>query len=76
MPLLKVESKVVYTTYGSDEVGDVRHSGAGGSAQIEDLAAGLHVDVLDTTNDTSSELGSEGVPHSVLNLFSCFLDLQ
>lgn len=62
-------------TYGSNEVSDVGNGGARGSTKVEDLGARLHVDVLNTTDDTSSQLGSEGVPHSVFNLFSCFLDL-
>ena len=54
----------------------MRDCGARSSSDVEHLAAGLHVDVLNTANDGSGQLGSEGVPHSVFNLFSCFLDLH
>jgi hypothetical protein len=53
----------------------VGYSCAGSSTKVKNLAARFHVDILKTTDNTSSELGSEGVPHSVFNLFSCFLDL-
>jgi hypothetical protein len=67
--------KIYICTYGSNKVSDVGHGSTGGTTKVKDLAAWLHVDVFDTTDDGCSELGSEGVPHSVFNLFSCFLDL-
>jgi len=51
-------------------------SGTGGTSQVENLAAGLDEDLTDTTNDTSCDLGSEGVPDTVLDLrFAFFLAL-
>jgi hypothetical protein len=58
---------------GADQVGHVGHGGARGSADVENLAARLHVDVVTTTADAGGELGAEGVPGSVLSLLSVFL---
>lgn len=52
---------------GSDDISNVRHTSARRSTEVEDLAARAHVDVVDTTEDTSSQLASEGVPHAVLD---------
>lgn len=53
---------------GADNIGDVRDGGTASSTQVENLGAGLHVDVVQATQDTGSKLGTEGVPHTVLDL--------
>lgn len=55
-------------TGGTDNVSNVGDGSTGGSTEVEDLAAGAHEDVLETTEDTGSQLGTEGVPHTVLDL--------
>ena len=57
---------------GSDEVGNVRNSSSGGGSEVEDLAAGLHVNVFTSSDDGGSELGAEGVPDSVFSFDSLF----
>ncbi|GIX61315.1 amino acid adenylation domain-containing protein [Babesia caballi] len=64
---------------GPDHVGDVRNSGAVGSTcsgklssgkvrhtQVEHLGADLDGHVGDTADDGGTQLGAEGVPHTVL----------
>lgn len=46
----------------------MRDGGTAGSTNVEDLGTRLHVDVVKTTQDTGSQLGTEGVPHTVLSL--------
>lgn len=58
---------------GSDDVRDMGNGSAGGSTDVKDLAAGLNVDLIATTGDTSSELRSEGVPGTVLDFLSVLL---
>lgn len=55
-------------TGGTDDISDVRNGGTGGGTEVEDLGAGLHVDVLETTEDTGGNLRTEGVPDTVLDL--------
>jgi len=50
------------------DVSDVRHGCSGRGTEVEDCCAGLHVDVVEATEDTGCELRSEGVPDSVLDL--------
>lgn len=50
----------------TNNVGDVGDGGTGGSTEVESLGARLDVDGLETTEDTSSQLGSERVPDTVL----------
>jgi hypothetical protein len=52
---------------GSDDIGNVRHTGAGRSTEVEDLAARAHVDVVDTTENTGCQFTPEGVPDAVLD---------
>lgn len=52
----------------ANDVGNVRDGSTRGSTKVKDLAAGLHVDVLHTTKDTSGQLRTEGVPHAVFGL--------
>ena len=52
----------------TDDISDVGDRGTGSGTEVEDLAAGLHVDVLETTEDTCCQLGSERVPDAVLGL--------
>jgi hypothetical protein len=44
-------------------VGD---GGTAGGTQVENLFTGTNVDVVHTTEDTSSQLGTERVPDTVL----------
>lgn len=55
----------------TDNIGDVRDGSSRGGTEVENLATGLHVDVLHTTEDTGSQLGTERVPHTVLDLCGC-----
>ena len=52
---------------GADDISNVGDGGTGGSTKVEDLGSGAHVDVVDTTEDTGSQLGTEGVPDAVLD---------
>ena len=52
---------------GANDIGNVRDGGTRGSTEVEDLGARAHVDVVDTTEDTGSQLGTEGVPDAVLD---------
>jgi hypothetical protein len=52
---------------GADDISNVRDGGTGGGTEVEDLGSGAHVDVVYTTEDTGSQLGTEGVPHAVLD---------
>jgi hypothetical protein len=56
---------------GSNDISDVRHGGTGRGTEIKDLGSRAHVDVVDTTEDTSSQLGSEGVPDAVFDAAWC-----
>jgi hypothetical protein len=51
----------------TNDIGNVRDGGTGGSTEVEDLGSRAHVDVVDTTKDTGSQLGTEGVPDTVLD---------
>jgi hypothetical protein len=53
-------------SFRSDNIGDVTDTGSGSSTKVKNLAARAHVDVVDTTEDTSGQLASEGVPDTVL----------
>lgn len=52
----------------SDDISDVGDGSTTGTTDVENLGTGLHVDVVQTTKDTSGQLGTEGVPHTVLSL--------
>lgn len=52
----------------SNDVGDVGDGGSRGGSEVEDLLSGGDVDLVETSEDTSGELGSERVPDSVLGL--------
>lgn len=58
----------VHSTGGAHDISNVRNRGTGGSTQVQDLGSGLDEQLVKTTEDTGSQLGSEGVPHSVLDL--------
>lgn len=58
----------VDVTGGADDISNVGNGGTAGTTDVEDLGAGLHVDVVQTTEDTGSQLGTEGVPDTVLSL--------
>jgi hypothetical protein len=54
-------------SFRANDIGNVRNGGTGGSTEVEDLGTGAHVDVVDTTKNTGSQLGTEGVPDAVLD---------
>jgi hypothetical protein len=43
---------------------------AGSGSEVQNFAAGSHVDVVDTSQNTSSQLGPERIPHTVLSAAS------
>ena len=43
-------------------------TGTAGSSKVQNLCAGLDVDLVQTTKDTSGQFTPEGVPHAVLSL--------
>lgn len=53
---------------GSDNISDVTDRGTAGSTEVQNLSARAHVDVIQTTQDTSSKLATERVPDTVLGL--------
>lgn len=53
---------------GTDDIRNVRDGGTGGGTEVEDLAAGLHVDVVHASEDTGCQLGAERVPDAVFGL--------
>jgi hypothetical protein len=58
----------VDVTGRTDDISNVRDGGTAGTTEVENLGTGLHVDLIETTEDTGSHLGTEGVPHTVLDL--------
>lgn len=54
----------------ANNVGDVGDGCSRGSTEVKDLGSGLHVDGLETAEDTSGKLGAEGIPDAVLGLGS------
>eukprot|EP01136_Pigoraptor_vietnamica_P036852 Opistho-1_new@103984 len=64
----------IHEALRTDNVRDVRHGRARSGAEVEDLGAGLDVNVVDTTDDGGAELRPEGVPHAVLDLVAVILD--
>lgn len=54
----------------SDNVSDVRDGSTRGTTKVEDTRARLDVDLISTTGNGSAKLGSERVPHAVLDLGS------
>eukprot|EP01084_Bolivina_argentea_P263904 446861_1 len=55
-------------TLGADKVGHVADGGTGGTSQVQDLGAGLDVDGAHTVVQGSGQLGTVGVPDTVLLL--------
>lgn len=58
----------VDSTGRANDIGDVGNRGTRGGTKVENLATGLHVDVLQTTEDTSGKLRTERVPDTVFDL--------
>lgn len=52
----------------ADDVGDVRDRGTGRGTEVQDLLARRDEQLVETTHDTGGQLGSEGVPDTVLDL--------
>lgn len=50
---------------GANNISDVRDTGSRCGTKVEDLASRAHVDIVDTTKDTSCQFTPEGVPHAV-----------
>jgi hypothetical protein len=61
------ELNSVDAAFRADDIGNMRDGGSGSGAQVKDLASGLHVDVVYTTQDTGCQLASEGIPYTVLD---------
>lgn len=51
-------------------IGHMGHRGSRGTSKVQDLLARGNVDIVHTTEDTGGDLGTEGIPHTVLNLVS------
>ena len=76
----RLPSQPTKTTHRTHDIGDVRNGRARCSAQIEDLASGLHVDIANTTlriihhkhsyDHGSAKLRTERIPLSVLLLLA------
>mmetsp|Transcript_41535 Transcript_41535/g.104740 ORF Transcript_41535/g.104740 Transcript_41535/m.104740 type:complete len:249 (-) Transcript_41535:128-874(-) len=60
----------VHAAGWADDVRHMRDSGTRGSTQVENLGTGTDPDVLDTTQNGGGDLGTERVPHTVLDLLS------
>jgi hypothetical protein len=58
-------------TSGTDDIGNVRDGCTRGSTEVENLAAGLDVNVVHTTENTGSQLRTERVPDTVFGLGGC-----
>jgi hypothetical protein len=58
----------VDTPGGSNDISDVRDGSTGSGSDVENLSTRLDVDVVQTSKDTGGNLGSEGVPDTVLDL--------
>ena len=58
-------------TSRTDDIGNVRDGSTRGSTKVEDLAAGLDVNVVHTTEDTGGQLRTERVPDTVFGLGRC-----
>lgn len=56
--------------FGTHNVGHMGDCGSGSTAQIQDLGARWHVNLLNAAQNGSSQLGAEGIPHTVLNLLA------
>jgi hypothetical protein len=52
----------------SDNISDVTDGGTAGRTKVQNLGARLHVDIIETTQDTGGKLGTERVPHTVFGL--------
>jgi hypothetical protein len=55
-------------TGGAHDIGNMGNGGSGSSTKVKDLGSGADEELIETTENTCSQLGSEGVPHSVLDL--------
>jgi hypothetical protein len=52
----------------TNDISDVTDGCTASSTKVEHLGTGTHVDIIQTTKDTGSQLGTEGVPHTVFGL--------
>lgn len=55
-------------TGGTNPIGNVRNSSTSRGTEVENLHTGSDEDITDTTKDTSSQLGTERIPDTVLDL--------
>lgn len=58
----------VDVTSRSNNISNVTDGGTAGGTKVQNLRARLHVDIIKTTQNTSSKLGTERVPDTVLGL--------
>ena len=61
-------------TLGANHVGNVGDGGTGGATEVQDTHTGLDGHVANTTDDGGGDLGTEGVPDTVLDLLLILLD--
>mmetsp|Transcript_17621 Transcript_17621/g.38374 ORF Transcript_17621/g.38374 Transcript_17621/m.38374 type:complete len:233 (-) Transcript_17621:87-785(-) len=61
----------VHYTRRSHDVGHVRHSGACRCANVENLASGTHIDIVNAAENSRRQLRAEGIPDPVLELGGC-----
>lgn len=54
----------------ADNIGDVRDRSSTRGTEVQDLLAWTNVNVVETAEDASGQLGPERVPHAVLDFFS------
>jgi hypothetical protein len=54
-------------TFGTDDISNVRDGSTRGSTKVKDLLARSDVDIVNTTENTSGNLGSERIPDTVFD---------
>lgn len=57
-------------TLGTNNIGNMRNGGTGCSTKVQDFHARCNMNMVKTTKNTSSKLGSERIPHTVFGLGS------
>jgi hypothetical protein len=62
------EFNSIDSTFGANDISNVRNGSSRSGTKIEDLLARSNVNVIYTTKDTGSNLGTERIPNTVFNL--------
>lgn len=55
-------------THRSNNIRNVRDTGSRCSTKVQDFASRWHMNLVHATQDSSGQLGTEGIPNAVLNL--------